>query len=119
MSKESAPQPDGVSYGANASDNIAITGGVVGDVVLGGKHIYEAPSQVINALHQLPASPRDFTGREAEIVELMSALEDGGFTLFGLRGMGGVGKTALALKLAERLKNRYPQALSRSCPPKL
>ena len=31
-------------------------------------------------------------------------------TISGLQGMGGVGKTALALVLAERLKPRYPDA---------
>jgi hypothetical protein len=62
------------------------------------------------ALHQLPAPPADFTGREAELAELTAALEGGGVTISGLRGLGGIGKTALALKLAERLAPRYPDA---------
>ncbi|MCI0723784.1 MAG: tetratricopeptide repeat protein, partial [Acidobacteria bacterium] len=39
-----------------------------------------------------------------------AALENGGITSIGLQGLGGVGKTALALKLAEQLKERYPDA---------
>ena len=62
------------------------------------------------ALHQLPPPPADFTGREAELAELLQAIEGGGATISGLRGMGGVGKTALALMLAERLAPRYPDA---------
>lgn len=64
----------------------------------------------IQALHQLPAPPADFTGREAELTELEAAMADGGAAISGLRGMGGVGKTALALVLAHRLCGRYPDA---------
>jgi tetratricopeptide (TPR) repeat protein len=62
------------------------------------------------ALHQLPPPPADFTGREADIAELQAALEDASLSISGLQGMGGVGKTALALKLADRIKERYPDA---------
>ncbi len=63
-------------------------------------------------LHQLEPPPRDFTGREAELNELMAKLETDGEKISGFRlqGMGGVGKTALALKLAELLTPRYPDA---------
>ncbi|MCA1620276.1 MAG: tetratricopeptide repeat protein [Acidobacteria bacterium] len=63
-----------------------------------------------NALHQLPPPPRDFTGRVRELDELMSRIERGGVTISGLQGLGGIGKTALALKLAQRLAPRYPDA---------
>jgi tetratricopeptide (TPR) repeat protein len=62
------------------------------------------------ALHQLPPPPGDFTGRGEEIKELLAAIKRKNATLFGLRGLGGIGKTALALKLAERLVPRYPDA---------
>jgi tetratricopeptide (TPR) repeat protein len=65
---------------------------------------------VLNALHQLPAPPADFTGRADELKELLAAVKTGGVTISGLQGLGGVGKTALALKLAERLKPDYPDA---------
>jgi len=61
------------------------------------------------ALHQLPPAPRDFTGREEEIQCLTAAIENG-CTLLGIHGMGGVGKTALALTIAELFASRYPDA---------
>ncbi|MBN1889737.1 MAG: hypothetical protein JW850_17200, partial [Thermoflexales bacterium] len=73
-------------------------------------YTHEPPVPIINSLHQLPSPPRDFTGREAELVELVDKLEHGGITITGLRGMGGIGKTALALKLAEKLALDYPDA---------
>jgi len=68
------------------------------------------PVPVINALHQLPTPPADFTGRADELKELLAAVKTGGVTISGLQGLGGVGKTALALKLAEQLKPDYPDA---------
>ena len=68
------------------------------------------PVPLINALHGLPAPPADFTGRTDELKELLAAVKTGGVTISGLQGMGGVGKTALALKLAEQLKPDYPDA---------
>jgi tetratricopeptide (TPR) repeat protein len=65
---------------------------------------------MVNSLHQLPPPPRDFTGRERELGELTSQIERGGVTISGLRGLGGIGKTALALELARRLAPRYPDA---------
>ena len=61
------------------------------------------------ALHQLPPPPIDFTGHAAELAELLSNIEHGAI-ITGLRGMGGIGKTALALVLADKLKGKYPDA---------
>jgi len=85
-------------------DLIAAPGGTVQIINL------EAISR-ISSLHQLPAPPADFTGREAELEALRSALAKGGASaIFGLRGAGGIGKTVLALKLAEELKPLYRDA---------
>jgi tetratricopeptide (TPR) repeat protein len=55
----------------------------------------------------LPSPPRDFTGRVEELQDLLAGF-DRGATITGLRGMGGIGKTALAYALAEKLTGRYP-----------
>lgn len=82
---------------------------VVDGEVTGETLVVRIPAAA-NALHQLPPPPRDFTGRVRELEELMSRIERGGVTISGLQGLGGIGKTALALKLAEQLAPRYPDA---------
>jgi tetratricopeptide (TPR) repeat protein len=56
---------------------------------------------------QIPPPPLHFKGREQEIEDILSKFEKGA-AITGLRGMGGVGKTALALVLADKLKSRFP-----------
>lgn len=95
------------------SGGLNITGGqthVDGDMVGGDKFVYQPPAPVLGALHQLPPPPADFTGRAYELAELTKAVREGGAIISGIQGMGGVGKTALALKLAEQLTSRYPDA---------
>ncbi len=60
------------------------------------------------ALHQLPRPPRNFTGRTRELDELQAQLDARGVTISAIQGMGGIGKTALALVIAERWSERYP-----------
>jgi tetratricopeptide (TPR) repeat protein len=84
--------------------------GNVSAPVLSGK--FNAPVTIIGTAsmlipHQIPQAPPDFTGRDDELDELLTHF-DSGVTVIGLRGMGGVGKTALAFKLAEKLRDRYP-----------
>ena len=57
----------------------------------------------------IPRPKRDFTGRGRELAELRAAIgEHGGALIYGVRGLGGVGKTELALKLAEEVAAEYP-----------
>ncbi len=57
----------------------------------------------------IPQPKRDFTGRTRELAELRAQIgEHGGALIYGLRGLGGAGKTELALKLAEEVGTEYP-----------
>ena len=67
-----------------------------------------SPPSIIS-LRQLPPPPRDFTGRNVELDELLSSAKDTGVPIV-ISGLGGVGKTSLALKLAEQLTPLYSDA---------
>jgi DNA-binding SARP family transcriptional activator/tetratricopeptide (TPR) repeat protein len=60
---------------------------------------------------QLPADVVGFAGRAAELSRLDSALDQGGpegVVIFAISGMAGVGKTALAVRWARRVADRFP-----------
>ncbi len=51
-------------------------------------------------LHTLPPLPAGFVGREGDLAALRGINPAAGALITSLRGMGGIGKTALALVLA-------------------
>ncbi len=61
-------------------------------------------------LHNLPPRPAGFVGRERDLATLRALDPAAGAVLTGLRGMGGIGKTALALVLAHEWAPRFPDA---------
>jgi len=72
------------------------------------KPTYNIPkAEEIPCIPTIPDPPPDFTGRDDELKEMLAKFASG-TNIIGLRGNGGVGKTALALKLGESLKDRYP-----------
>ncbi|MBN8580194.1 MAG: tetratricopeptide repeat protein [Anaerolineae bacterium] len=112
MAKKSSAKPK-----AKDKSQISIGGNLTGNnnVVGNNNNVvnnYLSPEQIkLNALHQLPPAPADFTGRAELISQLLSDFNaHKGATISGLTGMGGIGKTALGLEVANKIKNQYPDA---------
>lgn len=57
---------------------------------------------------QLPAVPRGFVGREAELSTLDALLAAGDLGVVAICGTGGIGKSALALRWAHGVAGRFP-----------
>ncbi len=69
-----------------------------------------ASLDLMRSLHRLPLRPPGFVGRAADLQQLRNLNPATGAVLTGLRGMGGIGKTALALVLAHEWAPRFPDA---------
>lgn len=69
------------------------------------------PHEVAEAPHALPFDVPDFSGRSAELQWICDAARrapEGSPTVLCLDGMGGGGKTALAVRAAHQLAEQYP-----------
>lgn len=64
-------------------------------------------------ISQLPRDIADFTGRNGEADKLVDALTEARSTtiVYGIDGMAGAGKSALAVHVAHRVLDAYPDAL--------
>lgn len=61
--------------------------------------------------HQLRAPTADFVGRDTVLATLLAALRTAqAAAISGVRGMGGIGKTELAVLAASRLREEFPDA---------
>lgn len=111
MAKKSSEKPK-----AKDKSQISIGGDLTGNNNIAGNNNivnnYLSPQQTkLITLHQLPPAPADFTGRDELISQLLSDFNaHKGATISGLTGMGGIGKTALGLEVANKIKNQYPNA---------
>jgi tetratricopeptide (TPR) repeat protein len=104
-------QTGGVSVGGPGTTSVSGPVAAHDAVTYNAPVYYGAPRTTAPAFstpHQLPPPPADFTGREEEVKELLAAVVNSGVTISGLQGQGGVGKTSLALKLAEKLAPSFP-----------
>jgi tetratricopeptide (TPR) repeat protein len=77
-----------------------------------GKRVVDGAAE-IDQLSQLPGSVSDFTGRRSEVATLQSMITTGGGrkvsspVAISATGLGGVGKTALALYVAHQRRNEF------------
>jgi tetratricopeptide (TPR) repeat protein len=80
--------------------------GAIGDYSTVNQYIQSQPAQPTP--YMLPQDIGDFTGREDYIAQIEAALDRG--KIAAIAGIPGVGKSALAIRVAYRLKEQYPDA---------
>lgn len=101
-----APDVDLVSLGHHRLRGL-LEAEHVHQVVAPGLRTGFPPLRSLNAtLGWLPAATDTFIGRDAELAELTAALRD--HRLVTVVGAGGIGKTCLAVHVANRLRGAYP-----------
>jgi len=63
--------------------------------------------------HNLPPRYGQFIGRETELERVLEWIENSRWPLASIEGMGGIGKTSLALEVAHRCLPRQPQTIAK------
>src|SRR5262249_12707877 len=69
-----------------------------------------SPISPMAIFHQLPPPLPEFSGRSVELAKFYAARANHDVRVLNIQGPGGVGKTTLALKLADLLRPHYPDA---------
>ncbi len=71
-----------------------------------------APTALMSPTLSLPPDTADLVGRDAEVARLRQALESGPVAALGaISGMGGVGKTAVAVRVAHEVAASFPHGV--------
>lgn len=65
------------------------------------------PEEPKTVLHNLPTPVTSFVGRERELLQIVALLEEPQVRLLTIVGLGGVGKTRLALEVLSTQTNRF------------
>ena len=95
-------------------DRVYLDGTYVGgrDVNVQHVHLESEPERPDRYLYQLPPDIGDFTGRDGDLARLRRLLRrerrDTPVVISAIAGKAGVGKTALATKVAHQLRSRFP-----------
>lgn len=102
--REPATAPAGVS--------VQVGGNVYGQLIVNTGTITQLTPQRLSSLHQLRPPLDDFVGRAAELDALRTALRPRADApaVAAICGMGGLGKSELALRAAHELRASYPDA---------
>lgn len=107
-SRESSPRNTGAT--ANDLSGTVLGTAVQANTIVGGVHLHVVDGHQTVVPQQLPAPPRSFTGRAAELAALDAAVEAESRTvaISAIGGMGGIGKTSLALRWSHDNRHRFP-----------
>jgi tetratricopeptide (TPR) repeat protein len=101
--------------GAAGASGPAATGLAASGPAAGGPTAHAQAPVAAGIPAQLPPDTGDFTGRDEQIRMLCGLLQaeppgdrPGAVVITAVAGMGGIGKTALAVHVAHRLRDRFP-----------
>ncbi|HEX6074171.1 MAG TPA: tetratricopeptide repeat protein [Micromonosporaceae bacterium] len=105
--ERAAGRLDGLVVGNELSGSVAGPS-IQAGAIHGGVHFHHAATAPPPVPRQLLTPSAHFTNREAELAALDQLLNSGRSVFAILSGPGGVGKTALALRWAYQVQDRFP-----------